>query len=69
MDKSEWFELVKQAELVRHVIGFDDAQMIADEILNLINLLYCKVEDIAEHDGWYVELENFIDAITFETKE
>lgn len=65
MDKLEWFELVEQAEIARHAVSCGDSQMIIDEVFNLINLLYCKAEDAAEYDGWFGELENFIDTMTF----
>ncbi len=65
MHKNEWLELVEQAELARHAVSRGDAQSIVDEVLNLINLLYCKAEEEAEQGGWYSELEQYIDTMTF----
>lgn len=65
MRKNEWFELVEQAELARHAVSRGDVQSIVDEVLNLINLLYYKAEEEAEQGGWFTELENYIDTMTF----
>lgn len=65
MHKNEWFELVEQAELARHAVSCGDPQSIVDEVLNLINLLYYKAEEEAEQGGWYGELEQYIDTMTF----
>lgn len=65
MDKQEWFELVEQAELARDAISCGDPQTIVDEVLNLVNLIHYKASDEAEYEGWYSELEDYIDTMTF----
>lgn len=65
MDKLEWFELVEQAEIARRAISCGDPQMIIDEVLNLISLINDKADDAAEYGGWFCELENYIDTMTF----
>lgn len=65
MDKLEWFELVEQAEIARHAVSRGDAQTIIDEVLNLVSLIHEKADDTAEYDGWFCELENYINSMTF----
>lgn len=65
MDKLEWFELVEQAECARNAISRGSVQPIIDEVGKLIDLIHYKAGDDAEHGGWYGELENYIDTMTF----
>lgn len=63
MDKIEWFELLEQAELARKAISCGDPQMIVDEVLNLVSLIHYKADDAAEYEGWFAELEEYIDTL------
>ena len=65
MHKNEWLELVEQAELASHAVSRGDVQSIVDEVLNLVNLIHCNAGDAAEQGGWFTELENYIDTMTF----
>lgn len=65
MHKNEWLELVEQAELASHAISRGGIDGIIEEVLELVNLIHFMAGDAAEQGGWFAELENYIDTMTF----
>lgn len=65
MHKNEWLELVEQAELASHAVSRGGIDGIIEEVLELVNLIHFMANDAAEQGGWFTELENYIDTMTF----
>lgn len=65
MHKNEWLELVEQAELASHAVSRGGIDGIIEEVLELVNLIHYKAGDAAEQGGWFTELKNYIDTMTF----
>ena len=47
-------------------INSGDPQKIADEVNSLIRMVNMKASYTAEREGWYSELEQFIDSLPLE---
>ena len=60
MDRQDWYELVGMTKSVE--LGDMDVQ-------SLIELVNLKAGEEAESEGWYTELENWIDSFEKELKE
>lgn len=60
MDRQDWYELVGMAKSVE--LGDMDVQ-------SLIELVNLKAGEEAESEGWYAELEDWIDSFEKELKE
>ena len=65
MDKLGWLELVEQAEELDVALLNGDVQTLVDVATNLIETIRFYAGRDAEAGGWYEELENFVDTMTF----
>jgi hypothetical protein len=65
MNKLEWFELIEQAEELNVSILYYDSDDVIEQATKLINMIHNKANDAAETSGWFSELEEFIDTMTF----
>ena len=69
MNRLEWFELIEQAEELNVSILYYDSDDVIEQATNLINMIHNKANDAAETGGWFSELEEFIDTMTFNTPD
>lgn len=63
MDRYEWFELLDKAQLSRNALGYQNMNVIVEEVLELIDMIERKAEESAEYEGWIEELENYPDGL------
>ena len=66
MDKIEQFYLLEQNNKAIIAINSGDPQKIADEVNSLIRMVNMNASYTAEREGWYSELEQFINSLPLE---
>lgn len=66
MNRYEWFDLLEQNNKAMIAINSGNPQKIADEVNSLIRMVNEKAGDAAEYEGWYSELERFVDSLPLE---